>query len=167
MIPQPEWPEVIGKWVSEKGPESHLEFVYVLEVGSVGERRPNSAGYAELGHGGFDLVVADIAAVTGNVAVIGEGIDDGTRAAEVGGGGRLKLAFLEGRGALVEVRFYSHSRVGYRVLCGEYTSYSIDRVKGYVISQTFLAQNSSARAFVVLKLPVKDSLCKRGSRDEI
>jgi len=36
-----------------------------------------------------------------------------------------------------------------------------------VISQTFLAQNSSARAFVVLKLPVKDSLCKRGSRDEI
>ena len=53
---------------------------------------------ADVLHGGFHLGGAHVAAVAGEVAVVGEGVDDGAGPAEVGGGGGAVFACLEDEG---------------------------------------------------------------------
>lgn len=88
--------EEVGEGVAEEGPEAGGGVVLVLEVDDVGEEVAEGEADAEFLHGGFELRGADVAAVAGDVAVVGEGVDDGARSADVGRGGGVVVAFAEG-----------------------------------------------------------------------
>lgn len=68
----------------------------MFEVRDGCEELAESDADAEFFHGGFHLGGAHVAAVAGDVAVIGEGVDDGAGAADVGQGRGAVGAFWEG-----------------------------------------------------------------------
>ena len=56
----------------------------VFDEDGIGEYAAEHAGYAYLTKAGMDLAGANIAAVAGNIAVAGEGVDGGAWAAKIG-----------------------------------------------------------------------------------
>lgn len=59
---------------------------------------PEREADAKNGHCGAEVRGPDVAAGARDVAVVGEGVDDGAGTAEVGGGGGVVFAFWEGKG---------------------------------------------------------------------
>lgn len=96
-----EGPEDEGERVPEEGAEAAglpRGRVVVLEVGDRGEELAEGEADAEDGHGGSQVRGLDVAAGAGDVAVVGEAVEDGAGTAEVGGGGGAIFAFGEGEG---------------------------------------------------------------------
>lgn len=83
---QSESSENINEGVADEGPETRrLRGVLVLEVRGGCEDLAHCDADADFGHGGAHFRCLDVAAVAGDVAMVGEGIDDGAGAADVGG----------------------------------------------------------------------------------
>ncbi len=91
--------EEVGEGVAEESEKAGGGCVVVLEVGGRGEELADGDADAEDGHGGFELRGEDVAAVAGDVAVVGEGVDDGAGTTEVGGESGVVVAFAEEEGA--------------------------------------------------------------------
>ena len=95
-VAQTEASEQVGDGVAEEGPEARGRRGEVFEVGGVDEGVGDGGAEADEGDGGAEFVGLDVAAVAGEVAVVGEGVDDGAGAAEVGGEGGGVGAAVEG-----------------------------------------------------------------------
>lgn len=98
---QGESPEYVHEWIADEGPEAGRGVVLVFEVDGGGEELAEGDADAEVFHGGFHFGGADVAAVARDVAVVGEGVDDGAGTADVGGGGGAVFAFAEKGGGFV------------------------------------------------------------------
>lgn len=99
LVAQAEAAEEVRERVAGKGPEAGRGGGGgVFEEGGVGEEGADGGADAEVGHGGAEVVGVDGAAVAWEVAVVGEGVDDGAGGAEVGGEGRGVGAAGEGWG---------------------------------------------------------------------
>ncbi len=63
-----------------------------FEEGAPDEGFADGEAEAEVLHGGVEVCGVDVAAVAGDEAVVGEGVDDGAGASEVGGCGGVVFA---------------------------------------------------------------------------
>lgn len=63
-----------------------------FEEGAPEEGFADGEAEAEVLHGGVEVSWVDVAAVAGDEAVVGEGVDDGAGASEVGGCGGVVVA---------------------------------------------------------------------------
>lgn len=98
--PQREGAEQVREGVADESPEAGRGAILVFEVSGRGEELAQGDADAEVFHGGFHLGGAHVAAVAGDVAVVGEGVDYGAGAADVGGGGGAVFAFAEEEGGV-------------------------------------------------------------------
>ena len=69
----------------------------MFEKGGIGEGLAQGDADAHVGHGCSEFIGTNVAAIAGDVAVVGEGVDDGAGTAEVGGSRWAVVAWFEGR----------------------------------------------------------------------